>query len=83
MENLIPNGTSVRFLHNNNLTGYTDGVCIRGTKNDSIEYLVIIWMGSERKEQWVRDREIEIIPKKEPMGFKPDPTIFNNNLLKQ
>lgn len=79
LNNLIPPETQVRFTHNQNLTGFVDGICIRGKNLDRVEYLVIFWVGTERKEEWVKPREIEIVPPPEPMGFKPS---NNQNLLR-
>lgn len=68
-DSLIPNYTPVRLTHNKVITGFTDGICIRGRAMDIVEYNFIYWAGLERKSEWVMAHEVEVIPIKEPMGF--------------
>lgn len=73
VNNVIPNYSDIQFKHSSSIKGFTQGISIRGEKMDEIEYHVVFWVGAERKEVWVRDREIELIPEKEPIGFnKPN-----------
>ena len=69
MNNIIPNGTKVKFI-NGGIESIIIGVCVRGEQNQSIEYEVAYFFNGERKTQWINSFEVE---KKQdnskPMGF--------------
>ena len=69
MQGLIPTYTKVRLKDKPSITGTIKGICITGRKMDEIEYRVVFWMGTERKDIWVDEQEIEEIPIPNKVGF--------------
>lgn len=80
-EDLIPNYTPVRLVHNPTIIGFTEGICIRGKKMDIIEYNFTYWAGLDRKTEWVSPKEIEPIPEKETTGFRKVPNVDKSQTL--
>lgn len=81
MDNLIQNGTEIRLVSNPVVKGFTLSVCISGLKMDIVEYRIVIWNGTERKDLWVYAREIELIPEYRPAGFNRKVNLNNNNII--
>jgi hypothetical protein len=69
MNNIIPNGTTVKFK-NGEIESTIIGVCVRGEQNQCIEYNVSYFYNGERKTDWVNSFEISIKQdNSKPMGF--------------
>ena len=58
-KNIIPNGTNV-LTRIGDLEAIVIGICIRGKKNESIEYQISYTLNGERKSPWVYSFEIYV-----------------------
>lgn len=78
INNIIPNGSRVITLIGN-IEAIVIGVCVRGERNENIEYNISRFANGELKSDWVQSFEIkEKIDNSKPAGFMKD----NQVLLK-
>lgn len=73
INNIIPNGSTVTTKIGK-IDAMVIGVCVRGERNEHIEYHISRFANGEYKSEWLQSYEIELkIDNSKPAGFS------NNN----
>jgi hypothetical protein len=78
INNIIPNGSKV-ITKVGKIEAIVIGVCVRGERNEHIEYHLSRYAHGEYKNEWLQSYEVEIkIDNSQKAGFHNSKTLISN-----